>query len=478
MGAGCGSHCAMCGSEHASSMCNCPAENQLVPGAMETVGLSKAEDLLAQRSGAREGEDSPDTSSWTYCCGVARTQPLVPQDGVPGPVRSRHDLDVDGAIGTPTAVGSKVAFKEQERSQSVQEEEETKKKTPLFAEKEDVLEVETEQDQDVSQLAPLAGTPYAAQEMFLLESEQEGSPSTTKVDTCRTAVASVSANKCAPVNSSVNGAFSVADSEAVGSVMITSSGKKVKKSTRILKAMTRQETRRRISQTVTSSNINRPVDYAWLEGTLDKLARNEGASLGCKDTSTGKVFFPIFVLAGSCPNTWCGMQAVLYCVSSDNDVDFWWVKPEKSGGGKSTSIEKNTLSRQAKGPHKNDPGRSKSFLKPLADLFQNGQKLADGTRFGIERTGSESTGKAMRAFIEHQSEKSHMVLIWQEDWGNNPFTGRSYIKGKMMYQKDLNPSEFHSRPYAIVNNDLKVSVHEDPPWEGVIPGDHIKELLM
>merc|ERR1719277_3002927 len=102
-------------------------------------------------------------------------------------------------------------------------------------------------------------------------------------------------------------------------------------------------------------------------------------------------------------NTFCGMQAVMYCASWDCQVDFWWVKPSKTADSEGNfGIEQNTLSRHAKGPHKNDPGRSKQFYKPLADLFGQEGQCRDGSRFGIERVGSCTGGRAVRAYIEQE----------------------------------------------------------------------------
>lgn len=226
-----------------------------------------------------------------------------------------------------------------------------------------------------------------------------------------------------------------------------------------------------------SGNLNVPQDYRWLEGTLEALARNEGSSLGCKDLSTGMQFWPLFFLVGSCPNMWCGMQVVMYSASPDGNVDFWWVKPKKDDG---SEIEIDTLNRHGKGPHKNDPGRSKQFLKPLADFFVNKERLADGTVFGIERVGS-GDDKCMRAYLERPSDggqpcKLYLDVVWQEDWSSNPFA-RSYIKGKLVYQKEPDSEQFFARQYSITNNKLTLYEKEEPCPEGVLPGDFIKDLL-
>mmetsp|Transcript_10105 Transcript_10105/g.19504 ORF Transcript_10105/g.19504 Transcript_10105/m.19504 type:complete len:439 (+) Transcript_10105:83-1399(+) len=219
-----------------------------------------------------------------------------------------------------------------------------------------------------------------------------------------------------------------------------------------------------------SGNNNLPQDYRWLEAVLESLARNQAASLECTDTATGKVFVPVFFVLGACPNLFCGMQVVMYSVSGDGEVDFWWVKPRQGA----TAVEPNTLSRHAKGPYKNDPGRSKPFYKPLADLFVQ-EQIVGSTRFGIEKAAEFS-----RAFLEQVSEsgvsRQYISLIWQEDWSSNPFTSRKYIKGKIVYQKDPQSLEFFARQYSIVNGSMSILDYEDKPFGSVLPRDDIKEL--
>jgi len=219
-----------------------------------------------------------------------------------------------------------------------------------------------------------------------------------------------------------------------------------------------------------SGNSNSPQDYRWLEAVLESLARNQAASLGCTDTATGKGFIPVFFVLGACPNLFCGMQVVMYSVSGDGEVDFWWVKPRQGA----VAVEPNTLSRHAKGPYKNDPGRSKPFYKPLADLFIQ-EQIIGGTRFGIEQADTFS-----RAFLEQASDsgvtRQYISLIWQEDWSSNPFTSRKYIKGKIVYQKDPQSLEFFARQYSIVNGSFTIFEYEDKPFGSVLPGDDIKEL--
>jgi len=237
--------------------------------------------------------------------------------------------------------------------------------------------------------------------------------------------------------------------------------------------------RRRASRS--SGNANRPHDYKWLEATLESLAKNQAGTLGCVDIMSGKDFSPVFFVIGGCPNIFCGMQAVMYCANWECQVDFWWVKPGKAADGEGNfGIERNTLSRHAKGPHKNDPGRSRQFYKPLADLFSQECEHRDGSRFGIERVSSCSGGRALRAYMDKECEgrmtRLYMHLVWQEDWTSNPFARSKYIKGKLVYQKDLQAHQFFARQYSITNGKISVSDVEEQAFSSVLPGDDVKDL--
>jgi len=228
-----------------------------------------------------------------------------------------------------------------------------------------------------------------------------------------------------------------------------------------------------------SNNSNKPGDYIWLQEVLMIIVKNEAHSLGVVDTASGKGFVPIFFVLGSCPNTFCAMQAVMYSVSreGDQDLDFWWVKPQKAAA---TKLERNTLSRNFKGPHKNDPGRSKPFYKAFADLFGQDSASPPGMQFGIEKVKSNSSAQQAtpRAYLRQDSDGSKMYLhiVWQEDWTTNPFARKQFIKGKIVYQKDPEGSEFFSRQYCIQNGSVLISEVEEPPFQTMLPGDDIKDL--
>lgn len=229
---------------------------------------------------------------------------------------------------------------------------------------------------------------------------------------------------------------------------------------------------------INSNNSNEPSQYAWLQATLRSVASNQASSLGCKDAETSKAFTPLFFVIGSCPNYFCGMQVIAYFISSngDGEVDFWWVKPVK---GSDSQVEHATLCRQAKGPHKNDPGRSKQFYKPLADMFSQGHVAKDGRVFSIQAPPGET---CPRAFIEEDSvtagkrDRLWLHLVWQEAWTTNPWASSKYIKGKIVYQRNPKEIEFFSREYCIKDGVFTFSNWEDDPFDTILPNQSIKEL--
>jgi len=156
---------------------------------------------------------------------------------------------------------------------------------------------------------------------------------------------------------------------------------------------------------IVSGNPNRPIDYLWLQETLEFIVRNDAAELGCTDLAINKAYYPIFLVAGGCPNMFCGMQAVVYCASSNGNVDFWWVKPDKTNPLGNT-IERQTLNRHGKGHHKNDPGRSKPFYKPLADLFSGEEKCpVTGLRYKVEKVSGDNLQEADNAGLHREGRR-------------------------------------------------------------------------
>jgi len=225
-----------------------------------------------------------------------------------------------------------------------------------------------------------------------------------------------------------------------------------------------------------SGNRNSPQDYVWLESSLRRIMQNEGHSLGCVDTGTGRPFTALFFVIGSCPNFLCGMQGIGYFIA-EGKVDFWWVKPCK---GDLASIEEATLSRHCKGIHRNEPGRSRQFYKPLADLFERGDEL-QGWLFGTEEVRSKNGHVTFRAFLQQDSKNGgagrlYVYLLWQEDWTSSPFASSKYIKGKIVYQKVVPAGQSFSRQFEIHDNKMFISDLEEAPFTDVLPGVEVKRL--
>mmetsp|Transcript_63073 Transcript_63073/g.137039 ORF Transcript_63073/g.137039 Transcript_63073/m.137039 type:complete len:404 (+) Transcript_63073:95-1306(+) len=228
-----------------------------------------------------------------------------------------------------------------------------------------------------------------------------------------------------------------------------------------------------------SGNTNTPQDYIWLRESLERLAANEAPMLGAVDHDTAKSFTPLFFVIGACPNALCGMQAVMYCVSADSSVDFWWVKPSKSDPSR---LEPETLSRHSKGVHKNDPGRSRQFYKPLADIFEQGE-IREGWRFGIVNAKPIQKGaEAKRAYLEREVQghrkgyRLYVHLMWQEDWTSNPLARSKYIKGRIVYQRNVGARQFFSRQYEIHDGVVFISEYEESPFSAALPTEEVKRL--
>ena len=185
-----------------------------------------------------------------------------------------------------------------------------------------------------------------------------------------------------------------------------------------------------------------------------------------------------------------GANGSAACASRARAVDFWWVKPSASEPG---ALEERTLGRNAKGPHKNDPGRSRTVYAPLADLFNlsNGCTADGRLRFGMAYAG----GGVPRAYVEsvRTGERYYLVLVWQEDWTANPFARSRFILGKLIYQKTIGleaegeaasgaaggaacGGPFFARPYRITDNAIHVpdGAGLEEIVDAELPADRVK----
>jgi len=229
-------------------------------------------------------------------------------------------------------------------------------------------------------------------------------------------------------------------------------------------------------------NQNMPHDYGWLTELLVMICDNQAGGIGSMDRNSKDALraTPLFVVCGACPSTWAPMQAVLYSAigQGESSVDFWWTKPRKNAP---EILERLTLDRWAKGPYKNDPGRSKSIYKPLADLFTHASKKDDQLfKFGME--AASPGGSCTRAFIEDPRTappgRYYLYLVWQEEWTQNPLASNKFIKGKIAYQREPErgvAAVIFLREYCITNGKLQLSEVEEPASE-VLPGASLKEI--
>jgi len=221
-------------------------------------------------------------------------------------------------------------------------------------------------------------------------------------------------------------------------------------------------------------NANKTSHYAWTKEVLDSIISGSARGVS-RGTAAGIKCSPVFVVAGSCPNRLCGMQAVLY-VCPDNGgawaaeggdprLDFWWIKPQKANP---RTLQKETMHFNMTGPYKNDPGRSKEVYDTLVEKFVEGR---DGNfTFGLDSVSG-------RAYIAQDCpgrplEKMLLYLIWQEEW-SSPFARKKFIKGKLCYQKEKEGSiiqnEFYARRYEIMDGRVRISSSNEERYHSIMP---------
>jgi len=203
---------------------------------------------------------------------------------------------------------------------------------------------------------------------------------------------------------------------------------------------------------------------------LEVICANRAPELACKGRK-GKSVQPVLCIMGACPSAFAGMQAVVYCVDSEGEMDFWWIKPQGSDG---TRLEWSTMNFNDRGPHKNNPGASASVYQPLADLFGQPRKKKDHVSFELC-----SVEGATRAMMLCRGVKLYMYSIWQEEWTSNPLAWTKHIQGKIVYQKDPATMEFFTLPYRIEDGVVAVGpplTEEGPYGPAVMPSSTIKDM--
>ena len=111
------------------------------------------------------------------------------------------------------------------------------------------------------------------------------------------------------------------------------------------------------------------------------VIHNRARATSSKDPSNKHSSAPVLSAVGVAHNALLVAFSALVSVAASSGgaaaltVDFWWIKPQASNPG---ALEPLTLPRNAKGPHKNDPGRSRAVYAPLAALFTRGGTSSDG----------------------------------------------------------------------------------------------------
>lgn len=207
-------------------------------------------------------------------------------------------------------------------------------------------------------------------------------------------------------------------------------------------------------------NNNLVSDYRWLEEVLQEIAVDAPRS-AVSDMDNQQVGTPLFVVAGACPNQFCGtMQAILYNQMGPR-IAFWWIKPQN---GNSRRLERNTRNKHSTGPFKNVPGDKSGRLYSLfAEKFSGA--VVGTFRFGVDESGY--------AFIEeHRKDgvvmKMFVYLVWQEAWSSMLSRSR-FMQGKICYTKrplavssvKIAEPQFFNRQYRLQADQIMIAPLED-----------------
>jgi len=212
-------------------------------------------------------------------------------------------------------------------------------------------------------------------------------------------------------------------------------------------------------------NSNCICEYQWLGQLLQSIINGQ-------DTASMQNPVPLFVVAGSCPNRFCGMQAVLFC-QVDTGVDFWWIKPSVYD---LATLEPGTLTKNQDGPHKNVADKSKKLYQPFADKFKG---TTDGDfKFFVDRSG--------RAVIEDSSDGTvrtiFVYFVWQECW-SGLLARSAYIEGKICYLEPERASDvsakgqLFSRQYKIAEGRMWIATWQNEEVIAfVIPPESFQEM--
>ena len=236
-------------------------------------------------------------------------------------------------------------------------------------------------------------------------------------------------------------------------------------------------------------NKNMPSHFLWLHSLLTKIARLVPPP--APDQKGERDGTPLFVVAGACPSSFAGMQAVVYVAMQPSaagaphaagggaasgrgempEVDFWWIKPR----GGTRSLEPDTLPRNTHGPHKNTPGGSAAVYAPLAKLFMSDGQPGLPIRFSMERCSRPDGPECWRATLHAEKEPGvtrYLCLVWQESWAS-PLAYHKWIQGKLLYQKEP-LGRFYACPYRIDGKAVSVNLALEQEVISVLPPNTFK----
>lgn len=234
-------------------------------------------------------------------------------------------------------------------------------------------------------------------------------------------------------------------------------------------------------------NKNKISHFPWVEEILRMIVEGK-----CKGISTiketGEQCTPLLLVAGACPNSICGMQAVMFAQVKAG-IEFWWTKPQADVPRK---LDRHTLDLHKEGPHRNATSKSRALYQPLADKFKGSKE--DIFEFGVDTNG--------RAFIDEKTadgcRRMLLYFVWQENWSSF-FAYNKFIEGKLFYQRGLPwdepsvkessngkskkaskaaPAPFFARQYRLEGDGLKIAgIETEETVLTLLPPDVCQEMF-
>lgn len=221
------------------------------------------------------------------------------------------------------------------------------------------------------------------------------------------------------------------------------------------------------------TNSNRVSQYGWLTELLAMIT-DSAASGVAKDLDSKQSATPLFVVAGFCPNSFAGMQAVVYNQLS-RGIDFWWAKPQEENPQR---LERATLDLHNSGRHKNVAGKSRAVYAPLAEKFLG---VADQGDFAFGVEGGRAFVEDLKGHAAKSGRRMLLYLVWQENW-SSLFARRKFIEGKICYQwSEADGSKpkarFFARQYRIEDGQLDIADEAcEEEVVSLLPPDKLQEM--